>query len=140
MKKRTGFVSNSSSSSFCVCGVTFDENIVDKFDPEGCFNILAEAILQNFEAEISDVEELKDYLSNMDGWEVVELFDDEKTLRVKYDRYSEYGIGLGWDDMDDDETLYQFKTRIHTILQKYFGKNTPPVNSIGCVTITIVDN
>lgn len=38
MKLRTGFVSNSSSSSFCILGVSVDAETIDKV--EGAFDVL----------------------------------------------------------------------------------------------------
>lgn len=88
MKIRLGFVSNSSSSSFCILGCICSQD------------------------EFSELEELigSHRLSYAYGIE---------------EYYDQVAIGLGPDDMKDEETLSQFKKRIRTLLDQAGLENQP---------------
>ena len=93
MKVRKGYVSNSSSSSFCIMGIT-ESSLLEK-NPE-----LAEAFDNG---EYEDIEECL----NID-WR-----NDEITVEngiAKY--YDDRVIGLDVEEMKDDETLLDFKKRV----------------------------
>ena len=95
MKIRTGFVSNSSSTSFCIVGYytplssSSDEDKIDD-------------IQQDLEAA---------------GVDVIHLPDSYETEPVY--------IGLNITDMNDDETLKQFKDRAEKLIRDILGEDTP---------------
>ena len=133
MKERTGFVSNSSGSSFCIYGTAF----------EGDWTTILKALKKNapdlFEqfkkATIEGDDEIKNWLENIDNvdydpetvdeidpsWEVGKLFKDAGlTIRAPYGWDTVY-IGRSWKSIDDDETGAQFKKKIEDTLKNAFG-------------------
>ena len=124
MKTRYGYVSNSSSSSFCIVGVKCLESY---------FNIDIEQFksrLEDIGFEKSDVDKmnLSELMLNLYhclfGNSYYEMFGD----LVIVDGISEYNgdviAGLDITRMTDDETLIQFKEKVLLQLQKigYFGE------------------
>jgi len=102
MKTRNGFVSNSSSSSFCIYGAYIQKNdaseIVKKLKLEGsrdpCFR------LGEYIESISD---LKAHYGDCD-WESYKVC-----------------LGLSWDKMSDSETMGAFKERVESEIRKSLG-------------------
>jgi len=102
MKFREGFVSNSSSSSFCILGVCVDKR--DFKLPSG-----------------RTIEEMQEEDSNFDEYEIFDdlKFDDlEAFTGYEGDDDSVY-IGITPDDFKDDETIGQIKDKILATLKKY---------------------
>lgn len=91
MKVRTGFVSNSSTSSFCIYGTSYDYQAIRK----------AHADDEDF-----DIEE---YAGSL-GLEIHAVYD-----------YDSWYVGLPWDNIGDDETGSQFKQRVKELVQKFIG-------------------
>jgi hypothetical protein len=109
MKIRTGFVSNSSSSSFLLYGVTF----------EGEFEVI-EAL------GISEADAEEKYLDVESGEEIIEEFLGEDKFKnlVKENNIGFWGhdgtlyFGASWDTVRDNETGAQFKERIQNAVNQ----------------------
>jgi hypothetical protein len=106
MKKRLGFVSNSSSSSFVVWGIQLD-TCEDKLK-EKCTEQLFKRLYDEQEEYIKEdlVEELYDWTED-DGL----VANDDESGYIQ--------IGLYAEKMKDDETLKQYKEKV---LQKLIEK------------------
>lgn len=94
MKIRNGFVSNSSSSSFCIYGVTLSSDEVYK-------------LLNIPEDDQSD-------------FDVSDFFGELNLGVISDEDY--YHIGDEWTSIGDDETGSQFKNRIKNTLMKAMPK------------------
>ncbi len=126
MKIRQGFVSNSSSSSFCIYGVYKEESeMIDAFIAKGW----------GTEDEFAD---------GVGEW----LWDCSSTYQLKEKGFSEkeieeklasrplkdfdyqnvngecHYLGIGWSDIKDDETGAEFKARIDAQMKELFGEDT----------------
>jgi hypothetical protein len=101
MKIRSGFVSNSSSSSFCIYGtyMTFNE-------------ILEKVKSSLTEDEIEELEE--------DEYLLREMLE-EKTSMTVYSSEGDYWIGRSWADIGDDETGSEFKESVKGELETILG-------------------
>ena len=96
MKTRRGFVSNSSSTSFCIYGAFIES--------------------KHFE-DVGKPKDTVDY-----DW-VESLGTDQLEVHGTFDGYS-YGFyfGKSWDRIGDDETGAQFKKSIREAIEKVLGK------------------
>ncbi len=130
MKVRQGFVSNSSTTSFCIYGICKNETEIK------------EALI---EKELATQEELADGMYEyMDGYnykrkkrngELTEedIDENEKKFFKEEDGYvfnqvGDYGddysyLGIPWQNIREDETGAQFRERIQNKMKTLFGDN-----------------
>jgi len=134
MKIRNGFVSNSSSSSFCLYGLCIDESEI------------RDALIAKGEVLTEDEQEYLgeyfyypySYQKRKDNEE--ELTEEDKRAEAKFfspddgftyedvDGYQQF-IGIEWKDIKDDETGAEFKKRVENKLKELF-----PDKKIECST------
>jgi hypothetical protein len=114
MKIRNGFVSNSSSSSFLIYGTPIETEKVKEALLED-WKTLGESVNLSGDFTKEDVEDAVDDYS---------LWDFEEQLNKKFPGLNIHGaddfmyLGLSWDDVRDDETGLEFKTRIEEAVAK----------------------
>lgn len=105
MKVRAGFVSNSSSSSFCIYGAEMDfEEMIEKIK----------------ESNIISVEDMERMEEEDDWCEVGEILEEKLGLST-YQSDDYFWIGRRWAEINDDETGSQFKDSVKTKLEEVFG-------------------
>lgn len=93
MKIRMGFVSNSSSSSFCIFGVCLDQDEI--------------------------IEKLKLDINEDDDFDMIELLEEKcPKMEIHSDMEDIFYIGKSWSSIKDDETGKQFKDSIFKQLKK----------------------
>jgi hypothetical protein len=102
MKIRTGFVSNSSSSSFCIYGCCFETSEIEE--------ILKEKYSDKSEDEISDM--ICEDLGSEEMFKNLDVITDYECGNV--------WIGRSWSKITDDETGRQFKESITSKLKEIF--------------------
>ena len=119
MKVRLNYVSNSSSSSFCIVGIVATD---DEFDVDSK-NLRAALVADGLDEE---------RVNSMDALEIIDTlnyrFYDKKCRMLLGDISVKNGLGnyssddviVGLDihDMHDDESLDQFKDRVYEQLKK----------------------
>jgi hypothetical protein len=108
LKTRLGFISNSSSSSFCIYGFPFEEDMISE-----------EEIKKWAGKEYNE-----DYRDN--DFDLYEFMEEKlKNTSLTLEGSSEYVglyIGRSWDSIEDDETGKMFKNSVEKEAKEIFGK------------------
>jgi hypothetical protein len=125
MKIRMGFVSNSSSSSFCIYGVCLkDHNLQEILISKG----VKEEYLEEGSYDYLDDWSFKYRLKDKGMSEEDIKKECEKKLLTGIEHHDPMGegdiyIGRAWCDIKDDETGKQFKERIEKELKDALGED-----------------
>lgn len=99
MKKRKGFVSNSSVSSFCIFGT-----------------ILSEESLEEIGVKLGEDNDILGFISGM-------IEDKKLNLEVECPFKDDYYVGRSWRKVEDDQTGREFKEDIKKQIMKLIGKD-----------------
>lgn len=109
MKIRTGFVSNSSSSSFCIYGVYVKEKDI----------LTGKEILEKGYVQ-------KENIKYDDALDDIQAGPNKMGLSVELTPYSRdedcLYVGVSWLNVKDDETGAQFKARVEELVKKVIRK------------------
>ena len=117
MKYRTGFVSNSSSSSFCIYGIEIPYEDVED---------LITNIENKTENEIISLVKLKleDFINEDDeAYEILEKVEKRFGLSYYIDEDGQTFIGRDFISIGDNETGKEFKESTEKILKALFGSD-----------------
>ena len=108
MKMRNGFVSNSSSSSFVVYGATIEKDE------------LLEALLKKFpDLEVEMDEDGEIFLEEKDIYDIIWDLPDADVQSLSLAEYDDlFMICRPLAEIEENETLAQFKSRVHSALDK----------------------
>ena len=127
MKIRQGFVSNSSTTSFCIYGVV--TNVEDLF--YGFVNLLKTGVITQNDMEnifegITDFEKYDNDANNFSASSVEELLSkldcDFMAVYHSYDT-DQFFIGRPPQSLKDDETGKQFKEKANKTVRRIFNKS-----------------
>lgn len=100
MKIRNGFVSNSSSSSFCIYGANGTAEDFGIVEPK-------------------DEKEAEDF----EAYEELDKKCSELGLEMYAPEGGDFYVGRGWSSIKDDETGKEFKKSVKAALKKMAGKD-----------------
>ena len=117
MKIRQGFVSNSSTTSFCIYGASFDGGSTALIEE---LKKLGESVFAFIPEEKR--KELKKMIGNdEEHWDIEDAIASILSIEghCGYEDYNVY-LGDSWKNIKDDETGKQFKERIETQIKKLF--------------------
>lgn len=112
MKIRNGFVSNSSSTSFCIYGIGMDIDEIESY-----FN----GAEGKTDEEIARLAKLKLNNDEVDFDTIVNKFERECGFSVFIGEESECYIGRDFTSIGDDETGREFKESTEKRLKDIFG-------------------
>ena len=105
MKKRMGFVSNSSSSSFCILGTCFDED-----------ELVSLWNTKNPEEPVEDIWDLGDYLGDLEYSSGLEEY------------YGMYVVGISVDRLNKDKTIRELTKEVTQKINDLFGTSLEEKN------------
>jgi len=98
VKVRQGFVSNSSTTSFCIYGTDVPQDILDALNEE-----------EGLYAFLEQEPDLSIEYGDPNGWPDREIF-----------------VGCSLTRMEDDETFGEFKARVAAAIKRLFGDDLSP--------------
>lgn len=105
MKTRQGFVSNSSTSSFCIFGAEFE----------------LEEFLKGFEKKKKENDE-----EDEDGEDMERAYEYAEKIGLEFYSCGEYSdcvyAGLSWSTVEDNETGKEFKDSVKKLIHGKFPK------------------
>ena len=110
MKIRNGFVSNSSSSSFCIYGASVD------------MNELLEKVKTTSLLTKEELEKVNECIEIDDPYEAIEIIVEKCSLVYHVDHENDtYYFGRDWSSVADDETGREFKDNVKEEIEKILG-------------------
>ena len=111
MKIRQGFISNSSTTSFCIYGVHFSRG--ELFKVMNAIDVKAKLMLANMNKS-NDMEEMDDN----DLFQVIDEAYDFKNVDCYSPEDGGVYVGRSWSSIKDDETGKQFKDSVKNELKQ----------------------
>jgi hypothetical protein len=114
VRKRLGFVSNSSSSSFCIYGFPLEEDTISEEEKK---NFMKKYLGKDYseEDDVNESFELYEYIEE-------KLKGTSLSLEGSQECLDGYWVGRSWSSIDDTETGKQFKDSIKKEAKEIFGK------------------
>jgi len=122
MKIRSGFVSNSSSSSFCIFGVSLDTSEFKKT------KAYQQTLKELADKEGKTPEELEESWGVYEISEGIKLPDDFSMHQPP--EFETVYIGRSWTGIKDDETGAQFKENVRTVVKEMLGNQTFAIHEV----------